>query len=90
MATQVIGRGRRSPMSVALVALALAFVVFVLATQASSIWATRTGSQIQHAPVQLSLSAKDLKDLSKGAQLPTGCRIKYGCEEGATTSTGQP
>ena len=90
MAAQVIGRGRRSPMSVALVALALAFVVFVLATQASSIWATRTGSQIQHAPVQLSLSAKDLKDLSKGAQLPTGCRVKYGCEEGATASAGQP
>jgi hypothetical protein len=89
MATQVIGRGRRSPMSVALVALALAFVVFVLATQASSIWATRTGSQIQHAPVQLSLSSKDLKDLSIGAQLPTGCRVKYGCEEGATT-LGQP
>ena len=79
MATQVIDRGRRSRMSVALIGLALAFAVFVLATQASSIWATRTGTQVQRAPVHVSLSAKELKDLSKGAQLPKDCRVKYGC-----------
>jgi hypothetical protein len=83
MATQVIGGKKRSRLSAALIALVLAFAVFVLATQASSIWSTTTGPQVQPAPLNFSLSAKDLKDLmnlSKGAHLPDGCRVKFGCQ----------
>ena len=80
MATQVIGASRRSRMSAALVALALAFAVFVLANEASSALSTGTGPRVQPPPVHFSLSAKELKDLSIGATLPVGCRVKYGCQ----------
>ncbi|TMK33540.1 MAG: hypothetical protein E6G58_13325 [Actinobacteria bacterium] len=91
MATQVIGGESRSRMSVALIALALVFAVFVMATQASSIWSTRTVSQIKPLPVHVSLSAMDLKELAKGAHLPAGCRVKYGCgDQGRVTNTSPP
>jgi hypothetical protein len=80
MATQVISAARRSRMSAALGALALAFAVFVLANEASSTLWTGTGPQVQPLPVHVSLSAKELKDLSKGSSLPVGCRVKYGCQ----------
>ena len=79
MATQVIGAGRRSRVFAALVASALALVVFVLVAQATSIWSTQSGPQAGPAPVQVSFSAKELRDLSKGTELPNGCQIKYGC-----------
>jgi hypothetical protein len=80
MATQVINASRRSRMSAALVALAFAFAAFVLANEASSTLRTGTGQQVQPPPVQVSLNAKEMKDLSKGATLPVGCRVKYGCQ----------
>lgn len=92
MATQVIGGKRRSRLSAALIALVLAFAVLVLASQASSIWSTTTGPQVQPAPLSFSLSAKDLKDLmdpSKGPHLPDGCRVKFGCQhDGGTLRRG--
>ena len=85
MATQVIGVGRRSQVYAALVALALTLAVFVVVAQASSVWSTRTVPQVRPAPAQVSLSAKELRALSKGVHLPNGCRIKYGCLGGATS-----
>ena len=79
MTTQVIGTARRSRMGAALVALAFAFAVFVLANEASSALSTGTGPRVQPPAVHVSLSAKELKDLSMGATLPGGCRVKYGC-----------
>jgi hypothetical protein len=80
MTTQVIGTVRRSRMGAAFVALAFAFAVFVLANEASSALSTGTGRRVQPPPVHVSLSAKELKDLSIGATLPVGCRVKYGCQ----------
>jgi acyl-CoA reductase-like NAD-dependent aldehyde dehydrogenase len=80
MTTQVMGTVRRSRMGAALVALAFAFAVFVLANEASSALSTGTGQQVQPPPVHVSLSAKELKDLSISATLPAGCRVKYGCQ----------
>jgi hypothetical protein len=80
MATQVIGASRRSRMSAVLVAMVLALAVFVLANEASSTLSPGTGRQVQPPPVHVSLSAKELKDLSIGATLPAGCRVKYGCQ----------
>lgn len=79
MSTQVSGAGRHRT-SAALVALVLAVVVFALAKQASSILSTGTRSKINPVPVQVSLSARELRQLSKGVHLPAGCRVKYGCE----------
>ncbi len=87
MATQVIGSVRRSRIGVILIAVALAFVIAVLVAQASSIWSKGSVSPVRPGPVQLSLSAKDmedLRDLSAGAHLPSDCRVKFGCEGGAT------
>jgi hypothetical protein len=80
MATQVVGTVRRSRIGAAIVALAFAFAVFVLANEASSALSTGTGARVQAPPVQVSLSATEMKDLSGGATLPVGCRVKYGCQ----------
>ena len=80
MSTRVTGAGRHR-MSAALVALALAVVVFALAEQARSIFSTGTRSKVNPVPVQVSLSARELRELSKGVHLPAGCRVKYGCED---------
>jgi hypothetical protein len=86
MSTQVTGAGRHRT-SAALVALALAVVVFAVAEQASSILSAGTRSKIGPVPVQTSLSARELRELAKGVRLPAGCRVKYGCEdEGSTTA----
>ena len=79
MATQVIGAGRRSRAFTALVALALTIAVLVVIAQARSVWSTKTVPQVGPAPVQVSFSAKEMRDLSKGVHLPHGCRTKYGC-----------
>ena len=51
MSTQMIGAGRRLRKSAVLVALALVVAVFLLATQASSIWST--SSQVQRVPAHV-------------------------------------
>ena len=87
MATQVTHAGRRSRMSATLVAVALAVAVFVLATQASSIWSTKTGSPVQPVPMHFSVNAADLWT---GAHIPVGCRPKYGCGQGGGTTNTDP
>jgi len=87
MATQVTQAGRRSRMSATLVAVALTVAVFVLATQASSIWSTKAGSPIQPTAMHFSV---DAAALWTGAHIPTGCRPKYGCEHAGGTTSTQP
>lgn len=89
MSTQVTGAGRHR-MSAAVVALALAAVVFALAEQASSIFSSGMGSTVKPVPVQVSLSGRELRELSKGAHLPAGCRVKYGCEDQGGTANMTP
>jgi hypothetical protein len=81
MATRVIGGGKRSRLGAVLVTFVLAFAVLVLVSQASSIWSSTSGSQVQHA-VDVSLSPQDFAGFN---HIPPGCRPKYGCQ-GATTS----
>ena len=88
MATEAMAIGRRSRVWAVLIALALTLAVVVVVAQATSIWSTKTVPQVRPAPVQYSLSPKELKALSLGPNLPKGCRIKYGCADGATL--GQP
>jgi hypothetical protein len=88
MAAQVTGVGRRSRVHAALVALALMLAVFVVVSQASSVWSTRTVPQVRPAPVQVPTSPKELRALSRFVHLPNGCRIKYGCQGG--TTSGHP
>jgi hypothetical protein len=77
MATQMTGARRRSSLSAILVGLALAVAVIVLATQASSIWSTQTGSQVQQAPAHFAPGAT--MELRKRGHIPNGCRVKFGC-----------
>ncbi len=89
MSTQVTGTKRRSRLSAALVALTLAVGVFVLATQARSIWSTRTGSQVGPAPAHIAVSANP--GLPASSHIAVGCRRpKYGCEHGRRTSSHVP
>src|SRR5206468_12967265 len=86
MATQVIEAGRRSRVGVVLIAMALVFAIAVVVAQASSIWSTGGVSTVQPGPVQYSLSAKEMKQLSSGISLPPpGCRVKFGCSHSTTT-----
>jgi hypothetical protein len=78
MSIQVTGAGRRSRLSAALVALALAVAVLLLAIQARSIWSTKTGSQIQRVPANVAPIANT--DLGKFSHMPKGCRVKVGCQ----------
>jgi hypothetical protein len=78
MSTQVSGGGRRSQIGAILVALALAVAVLVVATQASSIWSTRVGSQVQPAPANVVAPDPNLGSLSFSHR-PHGCRPKIGC-----------
>jgi hypothetical protein len=75
----VIRASRRFQTSIVLVAMALALAVFVLAKEARSTLSTGMVRQVQPPPVHISLSAQELRDLSKGVALPAGCRVKYGC-----------
>jgi hypothetical protein len=78
MPIQVTGAGKRSRVRAALVALALAVAVLVLATQASSIWSTRTGSHVRPVPVHIAPSANPAWTSSHD---PISCRRpKYGCQ----------
>jgi hypothetical protein len=87
MSTQVLGP-ERSKVTVALVALALALAVFLLASQATSIWSSSGGARLQPAPVA---SVAGMHAVN-GSQIPAGCWVKYGCHRGAqvisTPATG--
>jgi hypothetical protein len=87
MSTQVLGP-ERSKVMVALVALALALAVFLLASQATSLWSSSGGAQLQPAPVPVASVAGT--HAVNGSQIPPGCRVKYGCHRGgpSTTNTG--
>jgi len=80
MSTQVLGP-ERSKVMVALVALALALAVFLLASQATSLWSSSGGAQLQPAPVQVAPVAGT--HAVNGSHIPAGCRVKYGCHRGA-------
>ena len=89
MSIQLSGAGKRSRVGAALVALALAVAVFVLATQASSIWTTRTGSHVRPVPTQTVPSANPAG--TSGYIPTTGChRPKYGCQGRLWTSSPIP
>ncbi len=84
MATQVIGRARRTHKGAVLIAVALTFAVAVLLAQATSIWSSETGSHSQ--PVtHVSFTPQHFANLG---HIPPGCRPKYGCQGGATS--GRP
>ena len=86
MSTQVIGAGRRLRISAALVALALAVAVFMLATQASSIWSTRSGSRVKPVPVNVAPAGHPV--VSVPAFDHSGSyRVKLGSPLGQQTST---
>ena len=89
MSTRGIGARRRPRLGAALVALALIVAAFALTTQATSIWSTRSGSQIRPIPAHTALSVNP--DLRTGSHISTGCwRRKYGCPEGETTTVKRP
>jgi hypothetical protein len=77
MSIQLTGTGRRFRVSAALVALALAVAVFVLATQARSVWSTRNDPQVQ--PRQAVVVPANVGLVNAGHIRP-GCRPKYGCQ----------
>ena len=86
MSTQVTGARRRSRLSAALVGLTLAVAVVVLVTQASSILSGRTGSHVRPAPVNVSPTA----NTGPRNHIPAGCRVKYGCPHGRSTTSERP
>jgi hypothetical protein len=78
MSIEVTGAGKRFRVTPALIALALAVAVFVLATQASSIWSTRNEPQVRPGPAMV-VPATNVGLVSSGHLRP-GCRVKYGCQ----------
>jgi hypothetical protein len=78
MSIQLSGAGKRFRVSAAVVALALAVAVFVLATQARSIWSTRSEPQVQPGQATV-VPATDVSLVNIGHLRP-GCRPKYGCQ----------
>ena len=85
MSTQVAGGRRRSQIGAILVVLALAVAVFVLATQASSIWSTKAGSQGQPGPAHVVSPDANLGP-SSFSHRPDGCLPKIGCGLGVRKS----
>lgn len=84
MSTQVTGGRRGSHIGATLVALALAVGIFVLATQAISIWSA--GSQVQPVPAHVVAPGAKLGPLSISHR-PHGCRPKIGCGVGLRKSS---
>lgn len=84
MSIQVTGAAKRFRVGAALVALALALAVIVLATQARSIWSTRSEQQVQ--PDQAIVVPATNVGLVDSGHLQPGCRPKYGCENDAGTA----
>ena len=81
MSTQVLGGQKHPRAIVGIVALALTLVVFLLATQATSIWSSRD-AQLQPAPVRVPTSS--IRNAVNGSQIPAGCWVKFGCDRGET------
>ena len=77
MSIHITGTGKRFGVSAALVALALAVAAIVLATQASSLWSTRTVPQVQ--PGQTIEVPPTNAGLAGSSHVGIGCRPKYGC-----------
>jgi hypothetical protein len=86
MSIQLTGAGRRFRVSAALVALALAVAVFVLATQARSIWSTRNDPQVQ--PRQAIVVPATNMGLVSSGHIRPGCRPKFGCQNEGRTGEG--
>lgn len=78
MSTQVLGGHKRSRAIVGIVALTLTLAVFLLASQAASIWSSRGGAQLQPAPMRVGTSSGT--HAVNGSHLPAGCWVKYGCD----------
>ena len=79
MSTQVLGGPERSRIVVALVALAFTLAVFLLITQATSLW-TSSGTQLRPTPVHEGpISGRRPVN---GSHIPAGCWVKYGCDRG--------
>jgi hypothetical protein len=83
MSSQVAGARTHSRIGVAFVTLVLAGSVIVLATQATSIWSSRGGAQLQPAPVRVAPGSSIYA--VNGSQIPAGCWVKFGCDRGETT-----
>jgi hypothetical protein len=83
MSTQVLGGDKRSRAIVGIVALTLTLAVVLLVTQATSIWSSRGGAQVQLAPVQVATSSST--HAVNGSQIPAGCWVKFGCDRRRTT-----
>jgi hypothetical protein len=81
MSTHVLGGQKRARAIVGIVALALTLAVFMLATQATSIWSSR--ARLQPAPVRMATSS--ITYAVNGSQIPAGCWVKLGCDRGGTT-----
>ena len=80
MSTQALG-GRKSPKAiVGIVALTLAVAVFVLATQATSLWSSKGSAELQPAPARVATVVTTHP--VNGSQIPAGCRVKFGCDRG--------
>ena len=82
MSTQVLGGQKHSRAIVGIVALALTLVVFLLATQATSIWSSRGGAQLRPAAVRVATSS-GTHAVNK-SQISAGCWVKFGCDRGET------
>ena len=82
MSTQVLGGQKRSRAIVGIVALTLTLAVYLLATQATSIWSSRGGAQLRPAAVRVATSSST--HAVNGSQIPAGCWVKFGCDRGET------
>jgi hypothetical protein len=86
MSTQALGGPERSRMVVALVALAFALAVFLLATQATSLWSSRA---TQLPPTPMHEGPMSGRRPVNGSHIPASCWVKYGCDRGeANAHTG--
>ena len=83
MSSQVAGARTHPRIGIALVTLVLAGSVIVLATQATSIWSSRGGTQVAPAPMGIATSFST--HAVNGSQIPAGCWVKWGCDRGETT-----
>jgi hypothetical protein len=83
MSTQALGGQKRAKAIVGIVALALSLAVFVLATQATSIWSSTGGAQSRPARMATHFRTQAVN----GSQIPAGCWVKYGCHRGGPSAS---
>jgi hypothetical protein len=87
MSTRVLGGQKRSRAIVGIVALTLALVVSLLATQAISIWSS-SGARLQPAPARTATNSGTYP--VNRNHLPSGCRPKFGCDREGTHHAQAP